>query len=231
MKSEGQSGQISPGDLFGSFCRAFTLIELLVVIAIIAILAALLLPALSRAKAAAQGIACRNNLKQWGLATHLYVTEHEDYLPTDGSASGSSTTAGWYVDLPKELGLPTYAEMSWRTNATIEPGNTVWICPSNTRRSNGTNLFHYCLNEHVNGLGTGNQVKLTSLRQPTATVWLFDNGGLAPVAQMNNVHTNLHGGGAQFVFLDGHVQHFKLCTYRDSAGNAITNNPELVWFP
>jgi prepilin-type N-terminal cleavage/methylation domain-containing protein/prepilin-type processing-associated H-X9-DG protein len=211
---------------------AFTLIELLVVIAIIAILAAMLLPALSRAKATAQAIACRNNLKQWGLATHLYATEHEDFLPTDGSASGSSTTAGWYVDLPKQLGLPTYAEMAWRTNANIEPGNSVWICPANPRRSNGNNLFHYCLNDHVNGSGSGNQVKMTAIRQPTATVWLFDNGGLAPVAQENNVHTNLHNQGAQFVFLDGHVQRFRNQAYWNfTANKGITNNPELVWFP
>ncbi len=212
--------------------RAFTLIELLVVIAIIAILAALLLPALGRAKAAAQAVACRNNLKQWGLATQLYATEHQDYLPTDGSASGSSVDAGWYVDLPKELGLPIYAAMPWRTNAAIEPGNCVWICPSNLRRSNGYNLFHYCLNEHVNGSGAGNQVKLTWLRQPTAIVWLFDNGGLAPVAQENNVHTNLHNRGAQFVFVDGHVRRFRNTEYWNfSSGTGITNNPELVWCP
>jgi prepilin-type N-terminal cleavage/methylation domain-containing protein/prepilin-type processing-associated H-X9-DG protein len=212
--------------------RAFTLIELLVVIAIIALLAALLLPALSKARASAQGIACRNNLKQWGLATQLYTAEHEDFLPKDGSASGSSTTAGWYVDLPKQLNLPIYSEMAWHTNAGIDPGNSVWICPANTRRSNGNNLFHYCLNEHVNGLGAGNQVKLTSIRQPTTTVWLFDNGGLAPVAQENNVHTNLHHRGAQFVFLDGHAQWFRNTWYWDfSTGKGITNNPELVWSP
>jgi prepilin-type N-terminal cleavage/methylation domain-containing protein/prepilin-type processing-associated H-X9-DG protein len=211
-------------------CRAFTLIELLVVIAVIAILAAMLLPALNRAKARAQAISCRNNLKQWGLATQLYATDHEDFLPKDGSASGSSTDEGWYIDLPRALGLPTYAEMRWRTNAAIDPGNSIWICPSNPRRSNGNNLFHYCLNENVNGTGSDNQVKLTSIRQPSAMVWLFDNGGLAPVAQQNNVHTNLHNQGAQFVFLDGHVQRFRNTAYWDFSSNkGITNNPDLVW--
>jgi len=212
--------------------KGFTLLELLVVIAVIAILAALLLPALSRAKSAAQTVACLNHLKQWGLATQLYATEHEDFLPRDGSASGSDTNGGWYVDLPKQLNLPIYATMAWRTNAGIEPGNTIWICPANARRSNGNNLFHYCLNRHVNGTGTGNQVKLTSIRQPASTVWLFDNGGLAPVAQENNVHTNLHNQGAQFVFLDGHARRFCNTAYWDfAAGKGITNNPELVWSP
>ena len=211
---------------------AFTLNELLVFIAIISILAAMLLPALSSAKAKAQAISCQNNLKQWGLATMLYVTDNNDYLPTDGSASGSSTTAGWYVDLPKAMGLPPYADMPWRTNASIEPGNSVWICPANTRRSNGNNLFHYCLNKNVNGTGAGNQVKITSIPQPTATVWQFDNGGLAPVAQENNVHTTLHNKGAQFNFLDGHVQRFRNTEYWDfSTGKGITNNPALIWYP
>jgi prepilin-type processing-associated H-X9-DG protein len=208
------------------------LIELLVAIAIIAILASLLLPALSRGKQAAQAASCLNNLRQWGLATQLFAADNTDLLPKDGSPNGISVDEGWYIDLPRVLKIPTYREMAWRTNDSIEPGRSLWICPANPRRSNGNNLFHYCLNEHVNGTGSGNQVKLGSIPHPVRVVWLFDNGKLAAVAQQNNVHTNLHSRGAQFTFLDGHSARFKNLEYWDFPKNAgRTNNPSLIWIP
>ena len=212
--------------------RAFNLIELLVVIAIIAILASLLLPALHRAKQAAQAASCLNNLKQWSLATQLFAADNNDLLPKDGTPNGTSVDEGWYVDLPRALRIPTYREMPWRINDTIDLGRSLWICPANPRRSNGNNLFHYCLNEHVNGAGSGNQVRLSSIREPLRVVWLFDNGKLAAVAQQNNVHTNLHNRGAQFTFLDGHAARFRNKEYWDFAKNVgRTNNPSLLWIP
>jgi prepilin-type N-terminal cleavage/methylation domain-containing protein len=212
--------------------RAFSLVELLVVIAVIAILAALVLSALSHVRASAQGASCLNNLRQWGMATQFFASENNDYLPKDGTPNGTSVNEGWYIDLPRVLNLPTYHEMLWRTNANIDPGHSIWICPANPRRSNGNMLFHYCLNEHVNGSGAGHRTRLYLIKKPAQTVWLFDNGKTNGVAQQNNVHTCLHSRGAQFVFLDSHATRFRSREYWDFAANkGITNNPDLAWIP
>lgn len=213
--------------------RGFTLIELLVVVAVIAILASLLLPAVAKAKARTHGAACLNNLRQWAYGMQMYAAENEDFLPPEGTGNTLNQQTGWYVALPKELGFPSYFDMPWRTNPAAPFGRCIWICPSNTNRSNGNNLFHYCMNEHIDETGDKDHpVRVGSVPLPAQAVWLFDNGKRAARAQQNNVHTNLHSGGANFAFLDGHTVRFKNSAYWDfKANKGRTNNPELVWQP
>lgn len=127
---------------------AFTLIELLVVIAIIAILAAMLLPALSKAKDKAKGINCVSNLKQWGLALNIYSVDNSDSIPRDGMDAsgvypGSSGAQGdlnaWFNTLPPNMGERTLREYYLDTSAGTAsyqrypfPGGRgkVWHCPS-----------------------------------------------------------------------------------------------------
>src|SRR5690242_8907563 len=114
MTSSGDSLRVGQRGLPFSRHRgsAFTLIELLVVIAIIAILAALLLPTLSRAKQKAAAIACGSNLRQLGICFHLYAVDNQDVLPPNNSIElitpGSTTTAipgangiSWCPDHPR----------------------------------------------------------------------------------------------------------------------------------
>jgi prepilin-type N-terminal cleavage/methylation domain-containing protein len=83
----------------------FTLIELLVVIAIIAILAAMLLPALAKAKDKARAVNCISNLRQWGVQWAIYTGDNGDAFPTGLNPDGTvdeNARAAWYNALQKQ---------------------------------------------------------------------------------------------------------------------------------
>lgn len=219
-------------------CRSssFTLIELLIVIAIIAILAALLLPALNQARGRAHATTCRNNLKELGLGMQLYLGDYQDYLPpvSNGETSGSapywprllmgrtSSIVGLASGLYAHNRLFYCPEMkgSYDLNATTESTGGWWTM----RPHYGVNSLLYTGNSGWQSSTKSGRIRNPSIKFLLADVWQRNSTGLSDKEYgyfrwQNNVditnggYGNLaarHNSSVMILHLDGHVAPYRV---------------------